>query len=212
MMHVPITLALLAAIMTAAVLLRIRWTFLSARQQKAVVALAFGALLVQVFMHLLKWEPNSDRMYRFVSWIAVTGYIFLLILSTRIAPRWLTTLSTVILLLPLMAPSLLYPLADIFNDSPHFEDPLVHSLVSVRVPWQAVSGGTSGIDFDIYYRPSWAPFLRHGIYHERLYNGQCDTAKMSVALSADHKHALVSCPPWPDQSTEQSYDLIFPLR
>ena len=38
------------------------------------------------------------------------------------------------------------------------------------------------------------------------------TSDVSVVLSADHKRAMVHCPPWPGQSPEQSYDVIMPLR
>ena len=82
----------------------------------------------------------------------------------------------------------------------------------MRTPWRAVFGGTSGVDLNIYYRPAWLPFVRHGVSFVRLYNGQCNTSEVSVVLSADHTRAMVSCPPWPGQPAEQSYDLILPLR
>ena len=103
MMHVPLTLVLLAALTAVAVLLRIRWPLLSRRWRAVLIALAFSALLADAFMHVSKWEPNSEHLYRLVNWIAVAGYLFLLILWTRMAPRWLTTLSAVVLVLPLLA-------------------------------------------------------------------------------------------------------------
>jgi hypothetical protein len=212
MMHVPLTFALLAALTAVAVLLRMRWPLLSGRWRTVLIALAFGALLIDAFMHVFKWEPNSELMYRLVDWIAVAAYLFLLALWTRMAPRWLTTLSAIVLVLPLLAPTLLNHLVDIFDDSPHPSAPLADSLLVMRTPWRAVFGGTSGVDLKFYYRPAWFPFVRHGIKFARLYDGQCHTSEVSVVLSADHTRAMVHCPPWPGQSTEQSYDLILPMR
>jgi hypothetical protein len=212
MMHVPLTLSLLAALVAISVLLRVRWPLLSGRLRTALIRLAFAAILLQVFMYVAKWEPASDRIYRSVSWFGVAGYVFLLILWTRKSPRWLTTLSAVVLILPLLAPTLLYPLTAVFDDSPHVDAPLTGSLFAMRTPWRAIFGGTSGVDLFIYHRPHWMPFVRHGIAYVRLYNGQCNTSALSIGLSSDRTHAVVSCPPWPGKPTEQSYDLIVPLH
>ena len=211
MMHVPLTLALLAALTAVCVLLRVRWPFLSRRLRTALIALAFAAILLNILMHVTKWSPNSDHMYRLVSWGMVAAYEFFVILWTRKPPRWLTTLSAIILLVPMLSPSFLFPLASIFDKSP-LDTPLTDSLLVERTPWRAIFGGTSGLDIDIYYRPVWAPFVRRGIQNARLYDGQCNTSQVSTVLSADRTRVMVSCPPWPGQPTEQSYDLILPLR
>jgi hypothetical protein len=199
MMHVPLTLALLATLAAIFILLRIRWPLLSPRLRTMLIALAFAAILLNIFMHVTKWSPNSDRIYRLIGWATAAAYLFLLILWTRKSPRWLTTLSAAILLVPVLSPSFLFPLSEIFNKPP-LDASLADSLLVERTRWRAIFGGTSGVDVDIYYRPAWAPFVRR------------NTSEVSVALSADHRRALVSCPPWVGQPTEQSYDLILPLR
>ena len=212
MMHVPLTLALLAAITAVAVLLRMRWPSLSRRYRTILIGLAFSALLVDAIMIVFKWEPNSELIFRLTNWFVVAAYLFLLALWTRMSPRWLTTLSAIVLALPLLGPTVLYRFAAIFDDTPQISTPLADSIFVLRTPWRAVFGGTSGTDLNIYYRPAWFPFVRHGLDYTRLYNGQCHTSDVSVVLSADHTRAFVHCPPWPGQSTEQSYDLIRPLR
>jgi hypothetical protein len=211
-MHVPLTLALLAALTAVALLLRMRWPVLSRRWRTVVLGLAFSALLVDAFMLVFKWEPNSELMFRLVNWTAVAAYLSLLALWTRMAPRWLTTLSAIVLVLPLLGPTLLYQISAIFDESPHVSSPLGDSLYVIRTPWRAVFGGTSGVDLNFYYRPAWLPLVRHGVHFARLYNGQCNTSDVSVVLSPDHTRAMVHCPPWPGQSAEQSYDLILPMR
>jgi hypothetical protein len=212
MLHVPLTLALLAALTTVAVLLRVRWPLLSQRWRTVLIALASSALLVDAFMLVFKWEPNSEFIFRLLNWFAVAAYLFMLALWTRMSPRWLTTFSAIVLALPLLGPTMLYRFAAIFDDSPQISTPLADSIFVLRTPWRAVFGGTSGSDLNIYYRPAWFPFVRRGLDYTRLYNGQCHTSDVSVVLSADHKRAMVHCPPWPGQSPEQSYDVIMPLR
>jgi hypothetical protein len=212
MMHVPLALALLAALIAVSVILRFRWPGLSRRMRTVLVGLACGASLLEILMRVSKWGPNSDLVFRLIGWATVAAYVFLVILWTRVAPRWLTTICAIIFLLPLAAPTLLFPLAGLFNASPPLDVALSDSLFSESTEWRAVYGGTSGIDFEIYYRPERAPFLRRSIREVRLYNGQCNTSEVSAALSADHEHVLVSCPPWPGKPTEQSYDVVMPLR
>lgn len=212
MMHVPLALALLAAVFAVSVLLRIRWPRLSRRLRTILVALAAAAILLQVLMRVSKWGPNSDHVFRLSGWATIAGYIFLVVLWTRVAPRWLTTICAVIFLLPLVGPTLLFPLAAMFNTPPALDVALSDSLFSERTEWRAAYGGTSGVDLEIYYRPARVPFLRHSIRTVRLYNGQCNASEAFATLSADHERAIISCPPWPGQPTEQSYDVIMPLR
>ena len=212
MMHVPLTLALFAALIGFSVLLRIRWPRLSRRLRRVLIASAMSAILLQVLIHVIKWTPNSDRAYRLLSWAAVAGYVFLMILWTRMSPRWLTTLCAVILILPLLGPSLLFPLAMLFGVPAPLDTQLADTLFSEQIRWRAVFGGTSGVDIEIYYRPAWAPFIRRSGRGVRLYDNQCNTAAVSIVLTADRKSAMVSCPPWPGQPTEQSYDVILPVR
>jgi hypothetical protein len=212
MTHVPITLALFAALIGVSVLLRIRWPRLSRRLRRVLIASAMSAILLQVLIHVIKWSPNSDRAYRLLSWAAIAGYVFLMILWTRVSPRWLTTLCAVILILPLLGPTLLFPLASLFATPAPLDTQLTDTLFSEILHWRSAFGGTSGVDVGVYYRPVWAPFIRHSGEQVRLYDNQCNTAAVSVVLSADHKRAMVSCPPWPGQPTEQSYDLILPVR
>jgi hypothetical protein len=172
---------------------------------------AVGLIVLYGLSVVTKWNTTSDRLNVLIGWSAIAAYELLVLLFSRLSPRWLTIPSTIILLLPLFASSILIPLTHLFDsDSNKMVSISDHLFYEVK-PWANTGGGNAGVDIDIYYRPSFAPFLRHKIQTIPFNNGECNAyAAFAIALSST-RFVLGRCPNWPSQ-TPQTVDKTLPLR
>src|ERR1700733_6645058 len=110
-MDVIITAAYLVLLIAVMLLLRIFWLHLPSRLRFFLFRGAIAAILLHVFFVVTKWGTTSTRVNAIINWLAIAGYVLLVLLFSRLSPRWLTSLSAAILLIPLFSSSLLYPLA-----------------------------------------------------------------------------------------------------
>jgi hypothetical protein len=211
-MHLPLTFASFAFLTAGVVMLRLFWHRLSSTVHNLIVTLACIALSLLALSVVTKWTAYPVRLNAALAWFAVAGYEFFLILFTRLRPKLLTSMIAVILIIPLLSASFFLPLARIFDATPHKTVSLGDSFVSVRAPWGVGTGDTSGADLDIYWRPSWAPFLQRRAQGVRYYNSQCDTGASFAVLQPDHKSVLINCPAAPNQQASAARSLVVKFR
>lgn len=207
-MNIPLTTAVLALLMVAMIELRVFWERVPARLRVFLVRLAVVLVVVQLLIVASTWSTGSNFVNAIINWCAVAGYMLLILLFTRLHPKWLTTISAIILLIPVFASSVVSPLGNLFTPTPNRPVHITKDLVFERSVWQ--EGANSGIELYIFRRPSFAPFLRHRLDHVTFNNGQCHTAAAMATVEPDGKNIRVVCPPWPNQNTEP-VERIIPL-
>jgi hypothetical protein len=198
-MYIPITIAALASLTAAMILLRIFWLRLPSRLRFILIRASIVLVTLHVLFVVTKWSTISDRLNTVINWLAIAGYALLILLFSRLSPRWLTIPSAVILLLPVFAASIVIPLARLFEPGSPRNIPLGNHLFYEVSPWANMNGGNAGVDVFIYYIPSFAPFLRHRIQVIPYNNGECNTSGTYVTLLSNPKAVLGHCPGWPNQ-------------
>lgn len=157
------------------------------------------------------WSTASIRWNAALYWVSIASYEFLLILFTRLRPRWLTLTIAIILILPILSASVFLPLAALFNPPPVTTAVLGDHLISERTPWGSGPLATTGTDLTVYYQPAWAPFLHRRRRSARYFGGQCDAAGAYAVLQPDHESVLMCCPASPDQPPDSGHHLIVKL-
>jgi hypothetical protein len=207
-MHLPLTFASFVLLTAGMVLLRLFWHCLSSKIHRFVVILACAALSLLGLSVATKWTAYPAVVNAALSWCAVAGYEFFLILFTRLRPRWLTSIIAVILIVPLLSASFFLPLASLFDMNPRTTVSLGERIVSVRAPWGIGTGDNSGVDLDIYWRPFWTPFLQRRVQGVRYFNSQCDARASFAVLQPDHKSVLMNCPAAPNQQASAARSLV----
>jgi hypothetical protein len=209
-MHILITTAALALLTVAMLLLQIYWLRLPPRLRSLLIRAAMVMIVLHGLFVVTKWNSTSDRLNVFINWMAIAGYELLLFLFSRLSPRWLTIPSTIILLVPLFAASVLLPLTDLFNPGSNQIVPLGDHLFYEINPWANTGGGNGGVDLDIYHRPAFAPFLRHKIQTITFGNQECNAEAAFAIASPSTKTVLGRCPNWPSQAPG-TFDRTLPL-
>lgn len=207
----PLTFAALAVLTGALVFLRLRWLHLSRKTQTAFIGCAGAILLVDALLFATNWSTSSDHLNAALYWCAIASYEFFILLFTLLRPRWLTTITSAVLILPILSASPFLPLAELFNSAPHTIVSLGHNFTSDRFPWGTGTAPTSGFDMVIYSHPGWTHFFRHRRQGCRYYSGQCDAAQSYATLQPDHKHILMSCPAAPGQPLDTAQSLVVRL-
>ncbi len=203
-MHVPLTLAALATLTLAIVLLRLLWPRLSRRARSTWITCACATFTLTTLCYLAKWSTSSNRLNTAIYWFCIASYEFFIILFTLLPPKWLTSIVAVVLILPILSTSIFLPLTLIFDSSSHTITPLGGRFFSDRTS----PGLVSEAELNIYYRPSWAPFLRRRVQGTRYYRSQCDAFAAFATLQPDHKSVLMSCPAAPDQPPGAARSLV----
>ena len=199
-MNIPLTTAVLLLLTAALVMVCIFWLRVPPMLRVFLVRLACVSAVVQLLIAGSRWSTGSNLVNAIINWLAIAGYILLILLFTRLHPRWLTTISGIILLIPVFASSILTPLGNVFTPTPNRPVYIARGLAYERVVW--VEGPSSGINFVLYRRPVWAPFLRKKIDYVPFNNQQCHTAASTATLEPDGMNVRVLCPPWSGQNTE----------
>jgi hypothetical protein len=207
-MSIPLTFATLALMTVAIILLGAFWSRVPYGLRVFLPRASIVLVLLQGFFVVTKWGTTSDRLNVLINWLAVAGYELLLVLFSRLSPRWLTSLSAAILIVPLFAASIVMPLAHLFDHGAIKKISIGHNLYYKSVAW---SGSGSGIDLDVYYRPPLLPFLSRKVQSQSFNSEQCNAFSAVIQPGPDSETVLAHCPHTPSQPPG-SDDKILQLR
>ena len=207
----PLTLATLALFTGAIVVLRIRWRRLAHKTRHRLIFCALLPVVLLLFAFGARITTTIDHLNTLVYWGFVLGYIFFLSLFTLLRPVWLTSLVAIVLALPLLSASAIFPLAAIFSRQPHHIRAIGGGLVSDVVAVDAITPGASGADITVYRRLSWAPLLQRRVQGTRYFNTQCDASAAYAVLLPDNYHLHMVCPATPGLPPADHRDLIVKL-
>src|ERR1700760_889823 len=127
-MHIALTIAVLILLTGAMLLLRIFWNGRPPRLTFGILTVSVSLVLLQSFFAATKWGTISNRLNIFIFWLAVAAYEFLVFFFSRLSPKWLTTLSAIILLIPVFASSIVLPLTELFDPSSYKTVPVGNNL------------------------------------------------------------------------------------
>jgi hypothetical protein len=209
-MHIALTTAVLVLLTVAMLLLRIFWNGGSPRFRFGTLTVCTFLVLLQSFFVATKWGTTSDRVNIFIFWLAVAAYEFLVLFFSRLSPKWLTSLSAAILLIPVFASSIVLPLTELFDPSSYTTVSAGNNLFYEVKPWGNIGGGNKGADLIVSYRPPIAPFLRHKIRIIPFNDRECNSNAAIAIPSPSTKTVLGRCPGWPSESAG-TVDKLFPL-
>ncbi len=194
-MHVPITIATLALLLFAAVLLRVYWMRLPGGARLGLLRTAVLLILLYLVFTVTKWGTVSDRCNVLLKWLAIASFMLLLLLFTRLRPRWLTSVCALVLLIPLFAAAILLPLTHIFDERTYQVEPMGDHLYYQNVPWGGEGDSVNtGIDIVIYYRSPAVPFLQHELRRYPFSTQVCNAEKAFAVLPPGGKMVLFRCP------------------
>jgi hypothetical protein len=210
-MYIPLTTAALALLTVAMILLRVLWSRVPPRLRFFLIRASIAMIILHGLFVLTKWTTTSDRLNVLINWLALAGYELLLLLFSRLSPRWLTLTSAIILLIPLFASSILIPLTQLFEPAPRKNLSLGDHLFYEISPWLNAGSSNEGVDVVIYYRPPFAPFIRHRIQSIPFNDQECNSRAASAVAFPAKKIVLGRCPNWPSR-TPGTIDKILPLR
>jgi len=201
-MYIPITTAALALLTVAMILLRIFWDRVPPLLRFILIRTSIALVLLQAFFAATKWGTTSNHMNAAISWLAVASYELLIVLFSRLPPRWLTSISAAILLIPLFAASILFPLTDLFSPYPDNTVSINRHFFYEIKPWGITGAGndSDGVDLLICYRPAFAPFLRKKIQPIPFNNRDCHAMAATATISPDFKTVFARCPRWPSET------------
>jgi hypothetical protein len=198
-MFLPLTFATLALLTVALVLLGVFWERVPFHLRFFLPRAALAIIILHALFIVTKWATTSSRLNVIINWLAVAGYELLIVLFARLPPRWLTSLSAAILIVPLFAASIVMPLTLIFNSGKIEKVPVAHNLYYKRVEWETGGNGTPGVDLEIYYRSPLFPFLSRKVQSQSFNKDQCDAFAATIQPGPDPETVLARCPHWPSQ-------------
>ena len=210
-MYIPITTAALASLTAAMILLQIFWLRIPPRSRSFLIRTVIIFVIVHALFVVTKWTTTSDRLNVIINWIAIAGYELLILLFSRLSPRWLTIPSATILLIPLFAASIVFPLTHLFEPGSNKKILIADHLFYEIEPWANTGGGNAGINILIYYYPPFVPFLRHKLQSIPFNDHECNTNAAFALLGPHAKTVLGRCPHWPTEPAG-SFDKVVPLR
>ena len=198
-MAIQITTVVLALLTVAMLVLRIFWDRVPAGLRYVLIRIAIALVILQAFFAATKWGTTSDLLNVLINWLAIAAYELLVLLFSRLSPRWLTTICAGILLILVFASSVLLPLTDLFNPYSSRKASMSRNFFYEVKPWGNVGSGTDGVDLQICYRPTFAPFLRRKIQPIPFNNRECHAMAVTAEISSDMKTVFARCPRWPSE-------------
>ena len=207
-MHIPITIAALALLTVAMFFVQLFWMHFHPGLRFALISASIAATLIHAFFTATKWGTSSTYVNVIINWLAIAGYELLVLLFTRLSPRWLTALCAAVLLVPLFATSILLPLTMIFQPGAIKRVPIGDNLFYKVSPWSNNGAANSGVDLDIFYRPQLAPFLSHRVKSQPFNTQQCNASAAFAILGPAPHTVIARCPRWPSQSGEDEDKLL----
>jgi hypothetical protein len=209
-MYIPITTATLALLTVAMILLRIFWLRVPPRLRTFLVRASIAVIVLHALFAVTKWSTTSDRLNVLINWLAIAGYELLILLFSRLSPRWLTIPSAAILLVPLFGSIVVIPLTHLFYSGPVKTGPLGNHLFYNVDPWTFSGGGNAGVDVIIYYRSPFIPFLRHKLQTIPFNDQECNSIAAYAEVGPAPRTILGHCPFRPLGSTG-TFDKLLPL-
>jgi hypothetical protein len=198
-MHIPITIAALTLLTAAILLLRIFWMRIDSRLRFFLIRGSIVIIMLHAFFALSKWGTTSAYINVIINWLAIASYELLVLLFSRLSPKWLTTLSAIILIAPLFASSILLPLTRIFEPGTIPRVPIGSHLYYKVVPWSVDGAANSGVDLDILYSPPFAPFLSHQVLSQPFNTQECNAFASFALLGPTPSTVIARCPHWPSK-------------
>ncbi|WP_260705175.1 hypothetical protein [Edaphobacter flagellatus] len=209
-MHFPQTIGLLLAVTAAMLALRAYWFRLPRRLERSILLIAIVFVTLRLVAAATQWFTISPYLDALFCWAAVISYEILLIRFSLLPPRWLTSFSAFVLLIPIFGSTLLFPLTGLFDTSPADMFSIGGNYIVERTPWDPTSTGHSGVDLVVFYKPPFAPFLRHRLQRSSFSDEECDIAAATVTRPPNTKSVRFYCP---GRSGKQAaIDLVLPLR
>jgi hypothetical protein len=211
-MRVLLTTAVLSSLTLAIILLRVFWSRVPARVRSFLVHSGLTMILIHVAFAVTKWSTTSDHLNSIINWGAVAGYQLIIVLFTLYRPRWLTTISAVILLLPVFASNILLPLGDLFNTIPSSITRMDKRYIYAKSLWfETGENRNSGADLMVFYQPRFFP-LRRKVQRATFNDMQCDASASSASIDRTRKIIDFHCPASSTQTGSDPIDLILPLH
>ncbi|HWW23687.1 MAG TPA: hypothetical protein VNY78_07260 [Edaphobacter sp.] len=210
-MRVLLTAVVLASLLLAIILLRVFWARVPAKARSFLIYTGLAMMFLHIAFTLSKWSTTSYRLNAIINWGAVAGYMLAIALFTLLRPRWLTTISAVILILPVFATNIFLPLLDLTSDSPRVTRIDRHYTYS-QTFWD-ISGENqnSGVDLVVFYQPRFLP-LRRKVQRATFNDMKCDASASSASLDRDSKIIHFHCPASPSKAGSAPIDLLLPLQ
>ncbi len=196
MEQIPYILATLAALCASLLFVRTRWQTWPLRPRRLALAASLLAILVILFAYATHWVTTSDRLNAAIYWSAIAGYLLLLTVHSLAQPRWLTSLTAIVLAIPILSASLLLPLATLFHPQPRRIVPLGRHLYASWQPFMESGPASAGVDVEVLSRPPWLPFLQHSRLGGRFFNMRCNAQATQLSLQPDGETVFVRCPLW----------------
>jgi hypothetical protein len=203
-MYLPVTIVALALLTAALIVLRIFWSRLPSRFASILIRLSIVVVVLQAIFAATKWSTTSNHINVLINWLAIAGYELIVLFFAGLSPRWLTVPSTIVLLIPLFAATIMIPLTHLFDPHSPKSVPVGDHLFYEIDPWTNIGGGNGGIDIIVYRRSAIFPFLRHKIQAIPFNNEECNSNAASAIALPEKRAVLGRCPRWPSQ--QAGYD------
>lgn len=208
-MHLPLTFGLLGLLTGLVLLLRAFWWRLPQRLRRWIVIAGAAIVLLRILFIASQWSMASPRLNAVLAWASVAGYQILLARFSLMRPQWLTSISALILLTPLIGSTLLIPLTRVFDLSTADISVLTEPYIVEKSPWDTDASGNSGMDLMVFYRPRLLPFVRHLVQRASFGDDECLSKAATVQANMVARTVHFHCPPHGDG---QPIDVILPLR
>ena len=211
-MRVLLTTAVLASLTLAIIMLRVFWSRIPARARSFFVYAGLSMILLHVAFVVTKWSTISDRLNSIINWGAVAGYLLIIVLFTLHRPRWLTTISAAILILPVFTSSILLPLRDLFNPIAPSITRIDNRYIYERNLWnEPGENQNSGADLMVFYQPRFFP-LRRKVQRATFNDMQCNASASSASIDRARRIIHFHCPASSTQTGSDPIDLLLPLH
>jgi hypothetical protein len=198
-MYIPITTAALASLTAAMILLQVFWLRVPSRLRSFLTRASIAIIILHALFVVTKWTTTSDQLNVIINWLAIAGYELLVLLFSRMSPRWLTIPSAAILIIPLFAASIVFPLAHIFDPGSNKNLFIADHLFYEIEPWANTGGGNAGINILIYYYPPFVPFFRHKLQSIPFNDHECNANAAFAIPGPNAKTVVGRCPRWPTE-------------